>query len=293
MNRTRPPLSKAITTLTAGSAYQNLNNTQCSISMIPASFSIYVDTINRTISVTPQNNDAVVDIEPSGFIADSASSVLGYMSMSDTTLYSSVIGTMLQRNINNVNQQYNLSSSTRDTIDQGVAESLEALIDNYLLAIASAQLLIANDSIQVPARTFSYGFNIGEKRYAFAVFFLNILVILCVIFEVVRTKWWTHLPKFDYNDITSVVVASSLGGRAVGNAVLKGSKRANGSLDQATGVVSVVLRRGEGIVLDLAHASMENSDNEREEPEDISLEAYPNDPQRSKRRVTGRHRGGK
>jgi hypothetical protein len=139
VNKTRPPFSKAYMSLAAGSNYENLNKVQFSNSMIPTSFSVDVDMPKRTITVTPQNNSRnVTDIEPSGPIADSASSVLGFMSLIDLTLYSSVMGTMPQRNIYNVQQQHANSTTAEENALQGVAESVQVPVDDYLLVITSA-----------------------------------------------------------------------------------------------------------------------------------------------------------
>ncbi|KAH0566072.1 hypothetical protein GP486_000537 [Trichoglossum hirsutum] len=262
VGKTRPPFSKSITSLAAGSNYKRLDKVQCSISMIPASFSIDVNTLERTITVTPQSRgSSVADIEPSGFIANSAASIIGFMTLTDATLYSSVLGTMLQSNIDNVQQKHGSSAATAEDTLEGVAECLQVLIDDHLLATASAQLIIAKDIITVPA-TISYrAFSVGQKAYAITVVVINALVVLAFIVEAVRTWCWRDLPKFNFKDIKSVAIASSLGGydvgNAVGDAVSARSDWVGDPGDRTAGSVEVMLSLDEGVVLGLPDAKLE------------------------------------
>jgi hypothetical protein len=219
VGKTRPVLSKAFMALTAGSKYQILNNIQCSISMIPMSFSIDVDVDGRTISVSPQNKTDVPDIEPSGFVASSASAVLGIMSDTDPTLHNPIVGTILQRNIENINQQESLTISTPETILRGVAESLEVLIDDCLIATASAQLMVANDSYTIsPIVSFEES-SIGKREYAIAIVAINCFILLVFVEEGVRTRIWSALPTFNYSNVKNVIIASSnLEGNLFGHA---------------------------------------------------------------------------
>jgi hypothetical protein len=290
VNKKRPPLSKAYTSIASGSIYKNLNNTQCSITMVPASFSVDVHTLSRTIKVTPQPNvDNVADIEPSGFIADSASSILGFMSIVDTTLYTSVIGTMLQRNIDNVNQQRNHSTANEQDTLKGVADSLQALIDDHLLATASAQLMVAHDSFPTSATISQQAFSIGQRGYAVAIIVLNALIILCYVFEALRTRYWSQLTQFNYADIKSVIIASSLGVRDAGVTAseFRHSKKSNWfghSSDRAAGTVRVILRPYESMTLALStrHRSMDEGvqphvDNAVSHDSGLPLMEYPAD----------------
>jgi hypothetical protein len=210
-NTKRPPLSKAYTALAAGENYASLDNTQCSIQMVPTSFTVDVDTLARTITVVRQSSiHNVTDIEPTGFIADSASAVLAVMSSADTTLHTSVLGDMLQRNIDNVHQRNNSASIEQATL-QGVAEALQVLIDDHLLATASAQLMIAKDTVLIKATVSQEAFSIGDHTYAIATVALNALIVIIFTTEAIRTLLWSQLTRFDYEDVTSVIPAASFG----------------------------------------------------------------------------------
>jgi hypothetical protein len=257
VGKTRPVLSKAFTTLTAGSGNQKLNHVQCSISMIPASFTVNVDTQDRKVSVTPRNDSNVVDIEPTGFIADSASSVLAIMSSLDTSFKASVIGSILIRNINNkISQQGFLDQSRPQDVAtlQGIAESIETLIDDSLLATASAQLMIAKDSYTVTPTVYRKGLRIGGKRDVVTLVIVNALIIVLFIEEALRTRNWRTLSKFDYSNVEDIIVATSLGGPTLGNAVLRKSSWVGGGLTKAAGDVKVILSHGDHVQLGIASA---------------------------------------
>ncbi|KAE9379747.1 hypothetical protein N431DRAFT_500228 [Stipitochalara longipes BDJ] len=255
VGKTRPVLSKAFTALTAGSENQNLNHVQCTISMIPTSFNVNVDTHDRTISVIPRNESNVVDIEPTGFIADSASSVLAIMSSLDMSFKASVISSILTRNINNkISQQGLLDQTQRQDVAilQGIAESIEALIDDSLVATASAQLMIAKDSYTVHPTVYRNGLRIGEKRVVVTLVIINALIIALFLEEGLRTRNWRSLPKFDYSKVDNIIVATSLGGSALGDAVLSKSSWAGGDLPEAAGNVKVIVSHREHIQLGIA-----------------------------------------
>lgn len=246
IGKTRPGLSKAFMALTAGSKYLNLNNTQCGISMIPTLFSIQVDVDNRKIYVSPQNKTNIKDIEPSGFVADSASAVLGIMSAIDPTLHEPLIGTILGRNIENILQQQNPTHTTSETTLGGIAESLQVLIDDYLIATASAQLMVANDSYIFSPTVSSKALSIGQKAYVIAIIAINAATIIVFFEEVVRTRSWKNLPTFNYSDVKSVIIASSLGGQDIAEAVLRRSNLVHNSIHDVPSPVKVMLRAEDG-----------------------------------------------
>ncbi|KAE8451715.1 hypothetical protein EG329_003172 [Mollisiaceae sp. DMI_Dod_QoI] len=260
IGKTRPGLSKSFTTLAAGSGNPNLNNVQCSISMIPTSFTINVDIHSRKLSVTVRNDSNVADIEPTGFIADSAASVLGIMSSLDTSFKTSILSSILTRNINNKISQQALSdqSQPQDVATlQGIAESIETLIDDSLLATASAQLMIANDYHTITPTVYRNGLRIGEKRVVVTLVIVNALIVVLFIEEALRTRNWNTLPKFDYSKIESIIVATSLGGSALGDAVLSKSSWVGGDLTEDAGDVKVIVSQGDHVQLRIADGETE------------------------------------
>jgi hypothetical protein len=135
---------------------------------------------------------------------------------------------------------------------QGVAESIETLIDDNLLATASAQLMIAKDTYTVYPIAYRNGLRIGDKRFVVAVVLVNALIILLFIEEALRTRNWRNLSKFDYSKVENIIVATSLGGSALGDAVLSKSSWVGGDLKEAAGDIKVIASHGDHVQLGIA-----------------------------------------
>lgn len=86
-----PVGSPAYTAIAVGKHNQDPNNVQCRIWMIPTLFSIYVDVSERFIQAKLLSNISQQDIEPTGFVTDYASSILGAMASVDTSPFKSIL----------------------------------------------------------------------------------------------------------------------------------------------------------------------------------------------------------
>ena len=115
--------------------------------------------------------------------------------------------------------------TTPDVLNYSIRKGLESLIDDSLLAFASAQLALQYNTSVKPVNGTLTGSAIqfGTKPYVYAIFAFNTLLILFFIEEAFRTHFWAALPSSNYNDLKSVVVASSIGGakwsRAEGDSI--------------------------------------------------------------------------
>ena len=89
--------------------------------------------------------------------------------------------------------------------------SSKAIIDDSLLAVASAQLILHHEnSSQVTAGSLTVGAILVDTRlYEYSLFAFNLPLILILIEEMFRTRCWANLPFFDYNDLIGVMVTSS------------------------------------------------------------------------------------
>jgi hypothetical protein len=114
---------------------------------------------------------------------------------------------------------------------------------------------MANDTNSTVPTVSAVAYNVGQKAYAIAVIALNAGVVIVFIAESLRTRRWNDLPKFNYNDVKSVVIASSLGGSAVGDDVLSRSSWIGDPSDRAAGATKVVLKSEQGAVLRLVPAN--------------------------------------
>jgi hypothetical protein len=61
---------------------------------------------------------------------------------------------------------------------------------------------------------------LGGEKVVVTVVIVNALIIVLFIEEALRTRIWRTLSKFDYSNVEDIIVATSLGGSILGNAVL-------------------------------------------------------------------------
>ena len=92
---------------------------------------------------------------------------------------------------------------------------MNSLLDSILVEYSSAQLVIAKESINSTAESRVTTTVIGTSAYIFPIFTLNLVICLIYLFEVYRTRGWRHLSKFNFTDIKSVIIGTSVGGTAI------------------------------------------------------------------------------
>ena len=177
-----------------------------------------------------------------GNIATRALRQLNDLSVLDTSLHTSSLGEMflslIQNEIlyyNNTTQyqdwnitDFNSDFSSPDTTTDvsintySIEQGLKSLIDDSLLAFASAQLVLHyENSSRVTTGSLTVGaVLVGTRGYVYSLFAFNMLLILILIEEMFRTRCWANLPLFDYNDLKGVIIASSMGGKELANKVV-------------------------------------------------------------------------
>ncbi|KAJ7816978.1 hypothetical protein B0H14DRAFT_2602353 [Mycena olivaceomarginata] len=166
--------------------------------------------------------DKIHDIDPTsanygagfGVIPQTALTGITSFSMTNTDLYTSVLGNVFLSNIADI-------AMARDGGILGV------MLDDILVGFSSAQLQIAGKNASAPNSTIGSATTVtmaamrmGKLQYLIGVSVLNFLIVAVYLFECFRTRHWRGMPLFDHNDIASVVVAASKGGTALGDAVL-------------------------------------------------------------------------
>ena len=177
-----------------------------------------------------------------GNIATRALRQLNDLSVLDTSLHTSGLGEMFLSLIQNEilyydnttqYQDWNITdfssdfsspdTTTNTTINKySVEQGLKSLIDDSLLAFASAQLVLHyEDSSQVTSGSLTVGaISVGTRGYVYTLFAFNLLLILILLEEMFRTRCWANLPLFDYNNLKNVIIASSMGGKELANQVV-------------------------------------------------------------------------
>lgn len=199
-------------------AYQELNQTQCEVSFTPTAFTVTVDRSQQSISVQAQPSTEAKDIEPTGHLQANVVHSINLLSKMSPSLYVSVLGETLSRNVERMQKQKPHLNQT-EAVTSAVAESFTAMMDDILVAYGASQISHAQDVTFSATRGVTEAMQIGQPFYQHLVFALNCSIILIVGFEAIRTRGWHLLTKFNYLDLKSVVIAASAGGGGIAMAV--------------------------------------------------------------------------
>lgn len=229
-NSTRQTLGIA-----AGEAYAHLNATQCDISFGPALFDVAVSLRGRNISVTragstttTNNNnnssDAMAAQPASGWDTGDLRYVLTrqfeLLANAQTNLYVSLVGSSLNSSIADyVTASGGVGVGLEEATPPGLANAVAVMTDDMLVAYAQAQLMVGGFVEGAPAVVQRQAMRVGEDAYVYAVFVLNVVVILAVLVECLRTKGWRSLVLFDYMDVAWLAVGGFRGGMIAANGV--------------------------------------------------------------------------
>jgi hypothetical protein len=241
--------------IAAGGAYAPLNQTHCSVTFALSNFTVAVNTTTQSILVDPQPtaSHALTDIEPTGRLFANAMYSIRLLSFMSTSLYVSVLGETLFHNIETLRIRHSNEGSTANEpsmVNAAVADSFAAILDDILVAYGAAQLVLSNASTGVPITGIYQTVRIGRKAYIYATLTVNILILVAVAVETVRTRLWYRLPDFEYSNIVDVAVAASAGGTGLAEAVTRRERvgRASGTRNEKGGTavkIRVRAKRGE------------------------------------------------
>ena len=219
--------------ITTGRNYASLNMTQCSMAYIPTNFNVSVSTRTRNITVTPLSKVSEIDL--TGHLSHVASRQLELISNDQTNLYQSLLGNSLlasiaDYNISMSNESHSLSEATSTLA--GLENSITAMLDDILVGYASAQLVVGKDYTNTSITIEQEAIRLGEGVYIYAVAALNVLALLLVIGEAVRTRLWNDLIEFDYLDLRDLVIGTSQGGRGIARTAntIRSSQKKSASL---------------------------------------------------------------
>lgn len=202
----------------ASQIYGNFNNMQCTVTFEPTLFNVAVNATEQTINVSiidiPRNQ--AVDIDPNGHLRRNSIWSVNLLSRMSTSLYVSVLGEALTHNLETVSAPQN--TADKDPA-RAAAESFTAILDDILGIYAGSQLVLAGGLGGQAATKIRGEFSalrVGQPPYQYAVLGVNIALLLLVLAEAFRTRWWRDLPSFDTLDFETVV----------GSALAKGSAAA-------------------------------------------------------------------
>ena len=198
--------------------YRELDQIQCEVFFRPTVFDVTVSRIQRSIAVEAQPSVKAEDIDPDGHLRANVMHSINLLSRMSPSLYVSVLGETLNRNVERMRKQrpgLNLTQS----VTSAVADSFTAIIDDILVAYGASQIVNAQDTTSTVAHGLMEATQFGHPLYRSSVLVLNFLVILIVLVEIARTRCWKYLTRFNILDIKSAIVAASAGESGIVRAV--------------------------------------------------------------------------
>lgn len=207
--------------IAAGAAYASLNATQCTVDFIPSVFNVSIDIAPKTINVTEVPGQA--DFAKDDALYNLTKIVmrnLGGLSFNLATPHVSTLGDSFNTSIADYNSSITdptKAPSQEEATLAGLKNSVTAMVDDVLVILASAQLMIANDSITISTTVAVKGYVFGSNVYIYLVFAVNLAILLIVFEEFARTRGWKDLLYFDFRDPRSLIIGASFGGNELGD----------------------------------------------------------------------------
>ena len=167
--------------------YQELNQTQCEVFFRPTAFAIAVNPLQQSIVVEAQPSVEAEDIEPTGHLRANVMHSINLLSRMSPSLYVSVLGETLSRNVERMQKQRPHLNLT-EAVTSAVAESFTVIIDDILVAYGASQISNAQDATFSAVRGVVEAVQVGQPLYRYLVFVQNFVIILIVGFEATRTR---------------------------------------------------------------------------------------------------------
>ena len=205
----------------AGDSYATLNATQCTLRFSPKIFNVSVSLLDHFINVTEASNG--IDFPAMQNLTRSLIRQFELITNDQTSLYVAVLGDSFNSSIANYNSSIAANASTTppsqaEATLAGLTNSVTAMVDDLLVAYASAQLMIMNDTSIVYAEVDIHAFRYGTGLYIYLIFGINTAIIILLVEEALRTRGWRDLVYFDYTNPRSLIIGASMGGCAIAQA---------------------------------------------------------------------------
>lgn len=240
--------TKRYLAIAAGNYYKNLDRMQCAVTFTTTQFNITVNVSERNITVHKMtapgpSGPTITDLDPYGNITHVVMRQLALISADQTSFYRSTVGDVFNASIVDYGTLIKNNTSTTKSISQsevnleGAENTVISLVDDMLVAYASAQLVVGG--LTVPARAFVNveAIRAGSPGYIITSAVIIIVIVILVTVEAVRMRGWRALPAFDYTDARMLVVGASRGGHGIADHV--GRER-----DKDWGSVPIMLSGG-------------------------------------------------
>ena len=221
----------------------DFDNIQCSLEFVPTVFTVAVNVTDRVIVVTAKDT-ATTDPDPTGLLKNNTVLSLEFLSKMSPSLYVSILGDAFSYNLNTTKQVFP-DMARPDAALRATKASFEAILDDILGVYGSGQISIVNDTTPKSIQGSFDSYRIGKPLVHACTLVLNLLIILGILIEAFRTRFWRNLPKYDMMDLKSTVTAASFGGKDISRRIQARSpeKWTADPGDRKLGAIEVCLRQ--------------------------------------------------
>ncbi|KAK4956234.1 hypothetical protein LTR10_005755 [Elasticomyces elasticus] len=207
--------------IAAGSkGYNQFDQAQCEVVFQPSAFNVTANITSKQIVVSPKPGvGAAVTQLPNITITANAINSVNLLSRMSSSIYTSVLGDALARNLVSVIDQTDPADTKikQSEVLRSLEDSFSAVLDDILGAYGAAQIVLSRDTDVVSVIPTGRTTRIGEPIYIYLAAGLTGLVLLVQLVEIVRTRCWSGLVVLNIFDVRSVIVAASAGGRGIAN----------------------------------------------------------------------------
>jgi hypothetical protein len=182
-----------------------LDKIQCSITFAPTLFSVAVNLTQSLIQVTPKST--FEEFEKTGSLISITMANLDLVSRMNSNMVVSQLGNALKYNLVNVNASTPGLSPSR-LAERTVEDSVTAILDDLLVAQGAAQMAVFNTSTTTSVEKCFEAVQIGTARFSIAMLVINAVLVVLVISEASRTRFWHRLPSFNFTNIETVILTA-------------------------------------------------------------------------------------
>ncbi|KAF2728675.1 hypothetical protein EJ04DRAFT_569299 [Polyplosphaeria fusca] len=199
---------------TCGYGFAKLHQMQCTVDFTARNFSVYVDAVGRTITVTP--HETVEWPSYTDALLEELSAEHSQIGSNDGAFGGSQLGRALLSNMEILQAYRNESTPSNETKLQSVSDFVADLMDNTLISYSQSRFFGSRgkglERRVVDANVARNVVVYGEKKFIVAAACINFLILVVFFVEAIRTRFWGHLCNLDLLDMASVAVGGSYGG---------------------------------------------------------------------------------
>jgi hypothetical protein len=200
------PMASPATRDTDDWRFADFNATQCEIRFTPHTFTVNANYTGKQIWVTQGPEIDWPDFADE--VITKVGSWLHSMSYVDGGFGGSQLGRSVRLNVNRLQGSGNGSEAI---LMQAIEDHVTSLVDNILVALVSALMVIGKQSAPLKMRVTAPAIKLGEMKFIIGVFAINLVILLLYCLEALRTRFWEKGPDVDLFDLTGLIKGISDG----------------------------------------------------------------------------------